>query len=99
MIIRIVKLSFEPGFTADFREIFAASEPLIRNFPGCKALRLMIDDADTNVFYTYSVWESGENLELYRKSELFLSVWKKVKQGFREPAQAFSMAEVPEQKG
>lgn len=43
--------------------------------------------------FTLSHWESEENLEQYRQSELFKSTWAKTKVLFREKAQAWTLEE------
>jgi quinol monooxygenase YgiN len=79
MIIRIVKMTFKPENREKFLAVFSASKELIRNFEGCKNLKLLNDKKNRAVFFTYSLWESEVNLEHYRNSELFKSTWAKTK--------------------
>ena len=91
MIIRIVRMHFtEPG-VEEFREIFNANRSAIRNFWGCTHLELLKDLEDDLVYTTLSHWDDIKSLERYRKSELFASVWGRVKTLFSERTQAFSL--------
>ena len=90
MIIRIVKMEFEPAAVDDFLEIFASSRDLIRSFEGCNHLQLLQDENDSSIFFTYSHWDTHEHLDAYRLSPLFETVWANTKRLFRAPAQAWS---------
>jgi heme-degrading monooxygenase HmoA len=75
----------------EFLEIFNANKIAIRNFPGCTHLQLLKDADDSNTYTTLSYWNDAQSLENYRKSELFGSVWGRVKTLFAERSQAFSL--------
>ena len=91
MIIRIVRMHFtEPG-VSEFLDIFNKNKVAIRNFPGCTHLQLLKDAEDETVFTTLSHWDNEASLEAYRKSELFGSVWGRVKTLFAERTVAFSL--------
>ncbi len=87
---RIVRLSFFPEKADAFRQIFRESAPQIRNFPGCLSLELWQEAEADHVFFTYSIWESAEALENYRRSELFQKTWAKAKQLFNDKPMAWS---------
>ena len=91
MIIRIVKMTFEPEKVADFLKIFDASKQLIRNMKGCDHLELLNDINTSNIFFTYSHWLTESDLNNYRTSELFDSVWAKTKILFASKAEAWSV--------
>lgn len=91
MIIRIVKMTFEPKKVKEFISIFNDSKKHIRNFKGCTHLQLLYDVNDPHVFFTYSYWESEDDLEIYRDSELFKSVWDKAKVLFLTKPEAWSL--------
>lgn len=91
MLIRIVKLTFEPGHIAEFEGIFKASNALIKNFDGCLSLELLQDIAHPNVFFTYSHWQSEDHLNAYRNSEVFKSIWGKTKILFSDRPEAWSV--------
>jgi heme-degrading monooxygenase HmoA len=91
MIIRIVRMHFTDAGTEEFLAIFHQNKIAIRNFPGCTHLQLLKDAEDETVYTTLSHWENEESLEAYRKSELFGSVWGRVKTLFAERTQAFSL--------
>lgn len=91
MIIRIVRMHFTEAGVDEFLEIFHANKQSIRNFPGCTHLQLLKDYNDPQCFTTLSHWENPVDLEKYRQSELFGSVWGRVKGLFSERSQAFSL--------
>jgi quinol monooxygenase YgiN len=90
MIIRIVKMTFEPQKVNDFRTIFNESKQLIRNMEGCSHLELLNDINTPNIYFTYSYWDSELHLENYRNSELFADVWAQTKALFSAKAEAWS---------
>lgn len=91
MIIRIVKMTFQPEKVNEFLEIFNASKQLIRNMPGCGHLELLNDVNQSNIFFTYSYWDSETDLTNYRNSEVFSTVWSKTKILFSAKADAWSV--------
>ena len=50
-------------------------------------LELYQDKEDKSVFFTYSKWNATADLENYRQSELFKSVWSFTKPKFKNKAQ------------
>ncbi len=92
MLIRIVKMTFRPEEVGRFQELFEGWKPRIRAFPGCLHLELLHDVKDPRIFFTYSHWECPGDLEAYRVSDVFASVWPVVKDLFAAPAEAWSVA-------
>ena len=90
MLIRIVRMTFQPENCAAFEEVFEQSKYKIRSFPGCQYLELWKDYDQDNVYLTHSHWESDEALEQYRHSELFRETWAKTKPLFAAKPLAFS---------
>ena len=97
MLIRIVRMTFEPEKVHDFLEVFTNSKDKIRAFEGCKHMELLQDLNFPNIFMTYSYWDSEMHLNNYRKSELFGTVWPATKKLFAAPAQAFSVQQIPDE--
>ncbi|MDO9185139.1 MAG: antibiotic biosynthesis monooxygenase family protein [Bacteroidia bacterium] len=91
MIIRIVKMNFKPDAVTDFLKIFDASKQYIRNMEGCTHLELLNDISSPTVFFTYSHWQTENDLNNYRNSELFEGVWRKTKILFAAKAEAWSV--------
>jgi heme-degrading monooxygenase HmoA len=91
MIIRIVKMTFIPEKVEEFLGVFHASKQLIRNMPGCNHLELLNDIKTSNIFFTYSYWDSENDLNNYRDSELFKEVWSKTKVLFNDKPEAWSV--------
>ena len=84
-------MHFTEAGVQEFLEIFNTNKIAIRNFPGCSHLELLKDAEDDSVYTTLSHWKDEQSLENYRKSELFASVWGRVKTLFAERTQAFSL--------
>lgn len=91
MIIRIVKMNFNPSEIENFTHIFNDSKHLIRSFKGCNHLSLFQDKNFLNIFFTYSYWESEDDLNNYRNSVLFKNVWSQTKLLFQSKAEAWSL--------
>jgi len=94
MITRIVKMHFKSSHVDDFLELFASVQDKIRGFEGCQGLELLADITHTNIYFTYSHWESEAHLNAYRESDLFKKVWTQTKILFEEKAQAWSVERV-----
>ncbi len=90
MIVRIVRMTFQEDQINAFLDLFNHHKESIRNFPGCLHLELHQDAKKSNIFCTYSHWESLEALDGYRYSDLFKEVWPATKQLFTEKPMAFS---------
>ena len=90
MIKRIVKLTFQPDRVPEFMAIFQASCQKIRASAGCKHMELLQDAAAPNVMFTLSIWETEADLDMYRKSELFKTVWTQTKALFADKPAAWS---------
>jgi len=87
---RIVRLEFKPQHTGDFIQLFNNRKEKIRRVPGCTFLELWQDHEQENIFYTYSLWQSPNDLTNYRSSDFFTDTWQTIKPWFNAPAQAFS---------
>ena len=92
MFVRIVKMNFQPDKIEEFLQIFNEKKTSIRNSKGCRLLELYRDKANTNMFFTYSYWETERDLENYRNSDLFKTVWKKTKILFNNKPEAWSVS-------
>jgi len=94
MLIRIVKMSFYPEKITEFLDVFHQNKEQIRNFNGNTFLELYQDKGNKSVFFTYSIWKSENDLENYRKSELFREVWANTKVLFNDKPQAWSVNKI-----
>jgi heme-degrading monooxygenase HmoA len=92
MILRLVKMVFVDNYISDFVEIFKQSQPKIAKMTGCISVKLQQGVNNPQIFFTISEWETEAHLEDYRKSELFISTWKKVKPMFAAKAEAWSLS-------
>lgn len=90
-MIRIVKMTFAPEKVNDFLANFEKVKDNIRAFDGVKHLELLNDKNKSNIYFTYSIWESEDHLNNYRHSDLFKSVWEVTKPMFIEKADAWSL--------
>jgi heme-degrading monooxygenase HmoA len=84
-------MTFQPDEVTNFLKIFNSSKQLIRNMEGCKHLELLNDINTSNIFFTYSHWQTENDLNNYRHSELFENVWGKTKVLFAAKAEAWSV--------
>ena len=91
MFVRIVKMSFQPEKIDNFLANFNEKKEFIRNSKGCRLLELYKDKTNPNIFFTYSYWETEEDLENYRNSDLFKGVWAKTKVLFNDKPLAWSV--------
>lgn len=94
MFVRIVKMSFKEDKIDQFLDNFHQNKEKIRNFEGCLKLELYRDKKDKNIFFTYSYWNSEQDLENYRNSGLFKNVWAKTKLLFNKKPQAWSLDKI-----
>ena len=94
MLIRVVRMTFREDKTEDFLDIFKNSCAKIRGMQGCTHLELLQDANEPNVYSTYSIWNSEDDLNNYRRSELFGVVWKQTKALFAAPPVAQSYKKV-----
>ncbi len=97
MIVRIVKMTFQPEKVKAFLENFDANKAKIRGFDGCEHLELLKEEGREDVYFTYSYWQNVEALENYRHSQLFKGVWKFTKTLFADKPQAWSVQSIDKQ--
>jgi len=89
-------MTFREDAVDAFLENFETNKEKIRNFPGCRHLELWQDENHKNIFMTYSHWRNEDDLNQYRDSELFKSVWSFTKTLFAEKPVAFSSKKIQE---
>lgn len=97
MFVRIVKLSFKPEKIKTFLKNFENQKELIRNFKGCRLLELYRDKTNPEIFFTYSYWETEQDLENYRNSELFKGIWANTKIYFNDKPEVWSVDKLSSQ--
>lgn len=91
MIQRIVKLTFKTENADEFANFFTEVKEKIEAQQGCHEVRLLRDLNQRNIFFTYSFWDNQEDLNAYRNSALFGTVWPTVKQWFSDKPEAWSV--------
>ena len=94
MLVRIVKLSFHQEHIPAFLDNFELFKNQIRNSTGNRLLELYQDKNNPSIFFTYSYWESEDDLENYRKSALFNEVWDFTKKLFNDKPEAWSVDKI-----
>jgi len=92
--IRIVKMEFQEDKIKEFLSNFESVKDKIRASKGCKKLELYRDKNNANIFFTYSYWDTEQDLETYRNSVLFKTVWSKTKPLFNAKPLAWSVDSV-----
>ena len=94
MIIRIVKMTFKEEAIEDFKKLFDERKSLIRNCAGCTHLELWQDKAAPSIFFTYSWWQTENDLNNYRTSPFFEDTWQLTKQKFAAKPEAWSVGQL-----
>ena len=92
-ITRIVKMSFRADKATEFEIFFTEIQDRVAGQPGCNGVKLLKEVGETGVFFTYSTWDSVEDLNRYRQSEIFGMIWPKVKAWFAAKPEAWSVEE------
>ncbi len=92
--VRIVKMEFQPEKITEFITNFKSVKEKIRHTKGCLLLEMYRDKTNPNIFFTYSYWRNETDLENYRKSDLFQSVWAKTKPLFNAKPLAWSVDKI-----
>ena len=87
-------MSFADEQVDVFLKNFRENKEKIRAVNGCHLLELLRDKDNPNIFFTYSYWNEQVDLENYRQSDLFKSVWAKTKVLFNKKPQAWSVDKV-----
>ena len=90
MLLRVVKMEFDPAQVHAFDDLFAQSQARIETMPGCHRVLLIKGFVDQPIRTTLSWWERDSDLQAYRKSQLFGEVWPKTKAMFSAPPVAWS---------
>jgi heme-degrading monooxygenase HmoA len=87
-------MTFQEDKIEDFLKVFNNSKQHIRAFAGCQHLELLRDKNTPNILMTYSYWNSEDDLNTYRDSELFKTTWAATKVLFADKPVAFSSERV-----
>ena len=94
MLVRIVKMTFSEDKTDEFQTRFHSIKHKILEFEGCELLELYRDKNDSSIFFTYSYWQSEEDLNRYRNSDFFKEVWSHTKKMFLIKPEAWSVDKI-----
>jgi heme-degrading monooxygenase HmoA len=96
MITRIVKLEISTPLLQSFMDMFHSSKTGILDFTGCRSVELLQEEStpDKTTFFTYSIWETKEDLERYRSSDFFRGVWTETKKHFCGRPEAWTTQKV-----
>ena len=90
MIKRIVKMVFRKENINDFIQFTDKIKDNIKSSEGCLHLDILQDIKHPEIFFTYSCWNSEEDLDAYRKSDFFNNIWPETKKWFAEKPMAWS---------
>tara|TARA_B100000809_G_C14633582_1_gene349513 strand:- start:111 stop:398 length:288 start_codon:yes stop_codon:yes gene_type:complete len=93
-ITRIVKMTFKAEHINDFNVYYNSIKQKVADQPGCNGVKLLKEIGDTGVFFTYSNWDSVDDLNNYRNTEAFGEIWPTVKDWFAVKAEAWSSDEM-----
>ena len=86
-----------PGREPVFLDIFEKAKMQIRLQEGCQGLELLRSARDGSIsVWTISLWNSNEDLDRYRSSDLFKNTWTAVKPLFSGKARAWTLTTIEE---
>ena len=94
-ILRVVDMVFRADHREAFLTLFAEHQQAIAERPGCGGVVLVeraLESDEEVGFSTVSRWRSVEDLDAYRRSELFGVVWPATKRLFARSPRATSYA-------
>ena len=91
MLTRIVKLTINTNKKEDFLSFITKNKHLIINFEGCHKLHLLQDRSNSDIFFTYSIWENEKSIINYKNSDVFLNLWAEAKKNFSARPEAWSL--------
>lgn len=91
MLVRVVRMEFDPAKVDAFKQLFYERKEKISGFPGCQQVQLLQDHIQPNVYYTLSHWNGPDDLENYRTSPFFEDTWKATKALFSGKPKAWSL--------
>jgi len=94
MIKRIVKLQFREEEIDNFIQTFEDNKSKILASEGCEHVELWQDVKDKQTFFTYSLWNSEDDLNAYRQSQFFKEVWAITKTRFTAKPVAWSVNKI-----
>lgn len=94
MLLRTVRMTFDPSRVDDFLALFTEARPKIAAAPGCRHLELWQDARFSNVLTTFSRWDGDDALQVYRQSDLFRTTWARTTPLFAAKPVAFSQTVV-----
>lgn len=72
-------MHFRLDAVPEFMALFEAHRNAIANQPGCRGVHLIQSLDSPERIGTVSIWDSASDLESYRHSELFGTVWPATK--------------------
>ena len=95
MIIRFVKMVFQPEKVDQFEELFRERKDEIMDSEGCISVELLrikhAKDSTGVVYFTRSKWNNEDDLLAYRSSELFADTWQRTKVLFADKPDAWTL--------
>jgi len=90
MILRTVHMHFRPEGVSEFLQLFETHRDAIAGQPGCEWVHLIQSPEHPERLGTISLWKEQNDLDAYRSSALFGTVWPATKALFASRPQAES---------
>ena len=88
-------MELKPDSEALFLAIFEHAKEDIRAQKGCLGIELLRGTIkEEMLIWTISLWQTPEDLDLYRSSPLFKKTWAAVKPLFAARAQAWTLTSI-----
>ncbi len=90
MIKRFVILTIRTECIVDFLKMYNSEKNTIMAAHGCRHLELLNDINDPRLFITFSIWDSEDDFNAYRASQVFLKIWDEAGKMFDADPKAYS---------
>ncbi len=87
-------MTFQADKCDEFQDFVTTIVDTIASFKGCHKVEILRDVNQRNIFFSYSLWDSEDDLNNYRHSEKFKEIWTKTKQMFSEKTIAWSTEKI-----
>ena len=75
MIIRVVKIPIKDASINSFIKRIPIISNEVRRVSGCIHNDIFRDKMKENIFYSYTIWNSDEDIEKYLGSQYYKDIW------------------------
>lgn len=94
MILRVVKMKVDERKLEAYRLFMDNLHEEKLRMPGCLHFDFFNEKKNSNIFYSYTIWENVKFLKEYKKSDLFKEVIQTLRSLCSEEPQAWTIENV-----